>query len=146
MERMFSPGPSHPGKVSSVSVPMSLPCHSPASGAAFSTGTKCSGTAKPALEVNRLGRVLSTALSSSVCFDSPSLPCPQLLQQSLSDFLPKHKGRPHPSDHFPATWETIKLLHLHQTGPSVGQMFLFSILCPLLFAWRCTEVSVGVLL
>lgn len=53
--------------------------------------------------------------------------------------LLQNKGWLHPSDHFLATWGMIKLLHLRKMGPSVGQMFLLSILCPLLFVWRCAE-------
>lgn len=45
----------------------------------------------------------------------------------------------HPADHFLATWELLKLLHLHQRGPAKGHMFLLGILCPLLFAWRRAE-------
>lgn len=53
--------------------------------------------------------------------------------------LLQNKGWLHPSDHFLATCGMIKLLRLLKMGPSIGQMFLLSILCPLLFVWRCAQ-------
>lgn len=77
--------------------------------------------------------------SLQLCVSIPHPCCVPSCCSGAGVTLFQNKGWLHPSDHFLATWEMIKLLHLHQMGSPVWQMFLLSILCPLLFTWRCAE-------